>query len=289
MKAAETMERAAVLGAGTMGSGIAQVCAASGLEVGLYDLKTEFLEHARARIEKSLGRLVEKGKLDRKGAEKIVARIHPATSLDAVCRGADLVVEAVPEDLALKSSLWKGVESRVPDEALLATNTSSLSIDSLADSLRRPERFLGLHFFNPVPVMKLLEIVTGHGTHPAAVEIASTLARRLGKEPIVVRNSPGFASSRLGIALAMEAIRMLEEGVAAAEDIDRAMELGYRHPMGPLRLTDLVGLDVRLGIARHLEETLGGRFRPPALPEKMVAEGRLGRKSGAGFYTWKEA
>jgi len=288
VKTAETMGKAAVLGAGTMGSGIAQVCAAAGLEVGLYDLKTEFLERARARIGKSLERRVEKGKLDREGAEEILARIRPSTALDAACENADLVVEAVPEDPALKSALWKEVETRVADEALLATNTSSLSIDALAEALRRPERFLGLHFFNPVPVMKLLEIVTGRATLPAAVETARALAGRLGKEPIVVRNSPGFASSRLGIALAMEAIRMLEEGVACAEDIDRAMELGYRHPMGPLRLTDLVGLDVRLGIARYLAETLGERFRPPALLEKMVAEGRLGRKSGQGFYSWKE-
>jgi len=287
MKAAEAMESAGVLGAGTMGNGIAQVCAMAGLEVGLYDLKEEFLERACARIGKSLGRLADKGRLDRTGAEKALARIHPSTSLDAACGSADLVVEAVPEDLALKSALWKEVETRVSDEALLATNTSSLSIDALAVSLRRPGRFLGLHFFNPVPVIALLEIVSGSGTDPGTIETARALALRLGKEPIVVRNSPGFASSRLGIALAMEAIRMLEEGVAGAEDIDRAMELGYRHPMGPLRLTDLVGLDVRLGIARYLAETLGDRFRPPALLEEMVAEGRLGRKSGQGFYSWK--
>ena len=174
-----------------------------------------------------------------------------------------------------------------PERALLATNTSSLSVAAIAAATARPARVLGMHFFNPVHLMKLVEVVTHAGTAPASVETAVALARRFGKEPIVVRDSPGFASSRLGVALGLEAMRMLEDGVASAEDIDRAMELGYNHPVGPLRLTDLVGLDVRLAIARYLHRTLGGgRFAPPAILERLVAEGKLGKKAGEGFFKW---
>ena len=206
----------------------------------------------------------------------------------ALFAGCDLVIEAVPEDRALKADALARAEAALPPEATLATNTSSISIDDLAGALRRPARFLGLHFFNPVPASALVEIVAGSGTDPALVEQARGWVQALGKTPIVVRDSPGFASSRLGVALGLEAIRMLEEGVASAADIDAAMELGYRHPVGPLRTTDLVGLDVRLGIAEELAATLGPRFEPPALLRRMVAEGRLGRKSGEGFYTWED-
>jgi 3-hydroxybutyryl-CoA dehydrogenase len=199
-----------------------------------------------------------------------------------------LVVEAVPEDRALKADALARVEAVVTDTAAIASNTSSISIDALAGELRRPARFLGMHFFNPVPASALVEIVAGAATADELVADARSWVAAIGKTPIVVRDSPGFASSRLGVALGLEAIRMLEEGVASAEDIDAAMELGYRHPMGPLRTTDVVGLDVRLGIAEELHARLGERFAPPALLRRLVAEGHLGRKTGRGFYEWSE-
>ncbi len=288
MEARPFPSRALVLGAGTMGHGIAQVLAAAGAEVELVDTDAAALERALGRIRSSLERLAAKGRIEAAEAEAALGRIRPRRSLEEATPQAELAIEAVPEDPALKKELLRRLEEVLPPESVLATNTSSLSIDALAEALDRPERFLGLHFFNPVPVMALLEVVTGRATDPALVPWARELAARLGKEPVVVRDAPGFASSRLGVALALEAMRMLEEGVASAEDIDRAMELGYRHPMGPLRLTDLVGLDVRLGIARYLESTLGERFRPPAILVRRVEEGRLGRKTGEGFYRWEE-
>jgi len=200
----------------------------------------------------------------------------------------DLVIEAVPERLELKEQVFAELERHAPTSALLATNTSSLSITEIQAGLREPGRVLGLHFFNPVHINALVEVVRGERTDPAVVDAGVAFARRLGKEPIVVKDSPGFASSRLGVLLGLEAMRMLEEGVATAEAIDKAMEVGYRHPMGPLRLTDLVGLDVRLDIARYLHSKLGDRFRPPAILERLVAEGNLGKKTGRGFYTWDE-
>ncbi len=197
------------------------------------------------------------------------------------------MVEAAPERMELKQRLLREVEAAAPPSALLATNTSSLSIDTIAEVLAEPRRFLGLHFFNPVHLMALVEVVRGGRTDEATLEAGVAFARGLGKDPIVVRDAPGFASSRLGVALGLEAMRMVEEGVAEPRDIDKAMELGYRHPMGPLRLTDLVGLDVRLAIAEYLHQKLGGeRYRPPAILRRMVQEGKLGRKAGEGFYRW---
>ncbi|TAH39668.1 MAG: 3-hydroxyacyl-CoA dehydrogenase family protein [Planctomycetota bacterium] len=288
MADAADVERAAVLGAGTMGHGIAQVCAQAGIDVVLYDVDDAALQRGLAGIKKSLEKAVEKGKARRDEAEAALRRVTVLKDLDAACRRADVVVEAVPEKLELKRKLFAEVERHVAPEAMLASNTSSLSIERLAEGLARPERFLGLHFFNPVPLMPLLEIVVGPRTGAGVVVAAAALGRRLGKEPIVVQDAPGFASSRLGLALGLEAIRMVEEGVASATDIDKAMELGYRHPMGPLKLTDLVGLDVRLGIAEYLHQTLGERFRPPELLRRMVGEGKLGKKSGQGFYEWTE-
>lgn len=279
--------RAAVLGAGTMGHGIAQVCAQAGLEVTLYDLAEEPLARGLKGIAASLAKGVEKGKLKAEDAAAARARVRGSTVLAEACADAGVVIEAVPENLDLKRHLFAEVERAAAPEALLATNTSSLSIAAIAGGLRRPERFLGLHFFNPVPLMALLEIVRGPRTGDATVEAALALAKRLGKEPIVVKDAPGFASSRLGVAIGLEAIRMVEEGVASPADIDKAMELGYRHPMGPLRLTDLVGLDVRLGIAEYLARELGPRFEPPRLLREMVAAGKLGKKSGEGFYRWE--
>jgi 3-hydroxybutyryl-CoA dehydrogenase len=287
MKSAAEMRTAAVLGAGTMGAGIAQVTAQAGLATTLYDITEELARKGLARVEKSLAGLVEKGKMTAEERQRILGLITPSADVAAASRGADVVVEAAPERSEVKKGLFQAVERSAPDDALLASNTSSLSITSLASALGTPSRFLGLHFFNPPPVMKLLEIVRGERTSDEAVATARALALRLGKDPIVVKDSPGFASSRLGLVIGLEAMRMLEDGVATAEDIDKAMELGYRHPMGPLKLTDLVGLDVRLEIADHLARTISAsRFGPPDILRRLVEQGHLGKKTGRGFYDW---
>ena len=279
--------RVAVIGAGTMGRGIAQVAAVAGHEAVLSDVDERQLEGAMEAIRAVLDKGVTLGKVEAAAREAALARLSTATRLRDAVEGAQLVVEAVPESMALKRSVFAEIEAAAPEEAILATNTSSLSVTEMGAGLRRRGRFLGLHFFNPVHIMALVEVVRAKETEASTVEEALAFVRGLGKEPIVVADSPGFASSRLGIVLGLEAIRMVEVGVASAEDIDKAMVLGYRHPMGPLRLTDLVGLDVRLGIARYLHESLGSEaFRPPRLLERMVEEGRLGRKSGRGFYEW---
>jgi 3-hydroxybutyryl-CoA dehydrogenase len=274
--------RAAVIGGGTMGAGIAQVLLEAGCEVVVVEADDVAAERARTRVADGLRR--------RKGADPAeidarAGRLRTATGLDGPL-DVELVVEAIPEIPAAKRDLLAAAEKVVPPGALLASNTSSLSITDLAGALQRPERFLGMHFFNPVPLSALVELVVGSGTAPGAVDDARRWVARLGKESIEVRDSPGFATSRLGVCLGLEAIRMLEEGVATAADIDAGMVLGYRHPMGPLRLTDLVGLDVRLAIAEHLAATLGPRFEPPALLREKVTAGELGQKSGQGFYDW---
>jgi 3-hydroxybutyryl-CoA dehydrogenase len=283
---AESVRRAAVLGAGTMGQGIAQVAATAGLEVALFDVQQEFVDGGLARIRRSLEEGVAKGRVAPTDRDAALARVSGTTRFEDAVRGVELLIEAIPEDLELKREAFERVDRLADEGALLATNTSSLSIGAIAEATRRPERVVGMHFFNPPPVMKLVEVIRGARTSPEAVETARALALRFGKEPIVVKDSPGFASSRLGICLGLEAIRMLEQGVATAEDIDKAMELGYRHPMGPLKLTDLVGLDVRLMIAEHLHRELGEAFRPPELLRRLVAEGKLGKKSGEGFYKY---
>jgi 3-hydroxybutyryl-CoA dehydrogenase len=286
-EAGTTPETVAVLGAGTMGHGIAQVAAQAGHRVLLHDPSPEALSQGMKRVEANLEKGVELGKVDPATRDRALDRILPVDSLEDAVGSATLVIEAAPERLELKQAIFQAVEAVADASTLLASNTSSLSVDLIADGLERPERVLGLHFFNPVHIMALVEVVHGPRTDPAVLDRAVAFARGLGKEPIVVKDSPGFASSRLGVALGLEAIRMLEEGVASAEDIDRAMELGYRHPMGPLRLTDLVGLDIRLGIAEYLYETLGqDHFRPPELLRRRVGEGKLGRKTGEGFYRW---
>ena len=277
-----------VLGSGTMGRGIAYVCAAAGYEVIVSDIAEEILDFARQTTSEAFDRGVERQKLTREEADAAFQRIRWMSDLESSAREANLIIEAVPEELELKKELFSQVDLYCSEETILATNTSSISITELAKGVERRENFIGLHFFNPVPVMKLLEIVVGERTGDATIEQARKFAAKIGKEPIVVRDSPGFASSRLGVAIGLEAIRMLEEGIASAEDIDRAMQLGYNHPMGPLRLTDLVGLDVRLGIADYLARTLGPRFEPPALLRKMVEEGSLGKKTGRGFFVWEE-
>ncbi|GAA3621072.1 3-hydroxyacyl-CoA dehydrogenase family protein [Nonomuraea rosea] len=272
-----------VFGGGRMGAGIAHTFLASGSHVTVVENGPETAEAARVRIGDGLAKAREKGKLG-VPLEDALARLRTTTDAGDLA-GCELVVEAVPENAALKAEVLALVERRAAG-AVLATNTSSLSIDGLADVLAAPGRFLGLHFFNPVPVSALVEIVTGPRTDPELVTRAQEWVAALGKTPITVADSPGFASSRLGVCLALEAMRMLEEGVASAADIDTAMTLGYRHPMGPLRTTDVVGLDVRLAIAEHLARELGPRFEPPRILRDLVAAGHLGRKAGQGFYTW---
>jgi 3-hydroxybutyryl-CoA dehydrogenase len=269
-----------------MGHGIAQIAALAGYDVRLTDVSAEALESAMGRVEKQLDKGVELGKVEPDVRDAALGRLRATSDAAEAMAGAEIVVEAVPEVLELKQEILAGAAETVEPNTLLATNTSSLSITAIAEAVPGQERVVGMHFFNPVHIMALVEIVRGDRTAPDAVERAREAAERMGKTPIVVVDSPGFASSRLGIALGLEAIRMVEAGVASAEDIDRAMELGYRHPMGPLRLTDLVGLDVRLEIARYLHRELGDRFRPPELLEQMVEEGKLGKKSGRGFYAW---
>jgi 3-hydroxybutyryl-CoA dehydrogenase len=281
--------RVAVIGAGTMGHGIAYVAAIAGCDVRLTDARTESLPQAMEKIEALLAGGLQRGKLTASDASAARARVSTVGAVGEAVTESDVVIEAIVEDLVMKQQLFSEVERTAPAAALLASNTSSLSIAQIATAMQRPARLVGMHFFNPVHVMKLVEVVT-HGPD-SLVEAgrAVELARRLGKEPIVVRDSPGFASSRLGVVLGLEAMRMLEQGVASAEDIDKAMELGYNHPMGPLKLTDQVGLDVRLAIAEYLHATLGkAHYEPPRILREKVKKGELGKKSGKGFYTWSD-
>lgn len=278
----------AVIGTGTMGRGIAYLSALAGFDTVIHDVDAAALDAAKASIESTLKKGVEKGKVPAALADEAAKRIQIAADLEPAVRTADLIIEAVPEDLDLKKNLFSQADLFCGEETILASNTSSISITKLASAVERRERFIGLHFFNPPHVMKLLEIVRGERTSDATVAQAREVAEKMGKEPIVVLDTPGFATSRLGIAIGLEAMRMLQEGIASAEDIDRAMELGYNHPMGPLRLSDLVGLDVRLGIAEYLASTLGPRFDPPEILRQMVREGRLGKKSGRGFFDWND-
>lgn len=281
-------ERVAVIGAGTMGHGIAYVSILAGHRVWLCDGDPDALGRGLTRIRTAFDTAIARGKATEHEREAALRRLTGTLELADACGDANIVVEAVPERLELKQALFAEVEAVAPVSALLASNTSSLPISAIARSLERRERVIGLHFFNPVPAMKLLEIVRGTETSDRAVDRARVFAASLGKTSILVRDSPGFATSRLGVVLGLEAIRMLEQGVATAEDIDRAMELGYNHPMGPLRLTDLVGLDVRLAIAEYLHTTFRSAiYEPPALLRRLVAEGKLGRKSGQGFYAWE--
>jgi 3-hydroxybutyryl-CoA dehydrogenase len=272
-----------VVGAGTMGVGIAYVFAQAGCAVTVVEPDRARAAAAHQTIVTRANRLQTENRLPADSADHIRA-ITTVESADALPTGLDLIVEAVPEDLDLKLSILLAAERREP--AMLASNTSALSISQMAKSLRRPQNLVGLHFFNPVWSMPLLEIVRGSANPDEIIDAAREIGKLVGKETIVVNDYPGFATSRLGVALGLEAIRMLEDNVAAAEDIDQAMVLGYRHPMGPLRLTDLVGLDVRLHIARQLAASLGPRFTPPQLLIDKVAAGELGKKSGRGFYDW---
>ena len=282
------VELIAVIGAGTMGNGIAQVAALAGFRVVMRDVSREAVARGVRAIETNLDKGVRVGKVTDEERDMALQRIRGATTLDEATE-ADLFIEAVPERLDLKRETLREVERVACREFIFATNTSSLSITEIAHEARTPSRVVGMHFFNPVHIMRLVEIVLGRETSEETAETVRAVGRRLRKEPITVRDVPGFASSRLGVALGLEAMRMLEQNVASAKDIDTAMELGYNHPMGPLRLTDLVGLDVRLSIAEYLHGALGSEsFRPPEILRRMVADGKLGRKSGEGFYEWKD-
>ena len=270
-----------------MGHGIAQVAAAAGYRVILRDLDRDSLARGIRAIERNLDKGMQLGKLTEDDREQTLQNIHGTTHLEQVAR-ANLIIEAAPEQLQLKQELLRETESFGHD-FIFASNTSSLSITDIAKASARPEHVVGMHFFNPVHIMRLLEIVVGKATAAETVDIVCEVGRRMRKDPIIVNDVPGFASSRLGVALGLEAMRMLEQGVASAKDIDKAMELGYNHPMGPLKLTDVVGLDVRLNIAEYLHSALGSEtFRPPDVLRRLVSEGKLGKKSGEGFYSWRE-
>lgn len=281
-----TVESIAVIGAGTMGHGIAQVAAGAGYRVILRDVDRETLARGIQAIERNLAKGIQLAKLTETDREQTLQHIRGTTRLEETVQ-ADLIIEAAPEKLQLKQDILRQLETIAERPFIFASNTSSLSITEIARDSRNPGAVVGMHFFNPVHLMRLLEIVVGKATSDETVETARAVGRRLRKEPIVVQDVPGFASSRLGVALGLEAMRMFEQGVASAPDIDKAMELGYNHPMGPLKLTDLVGLDVRLNIAEYLHRELGSEsFRPPEVLRRLVSEGKLGKKTGEGFYSW---
>lgn len=273
-----------VIGGGTMGIGIAHRFAANGAHVYIVDIDLETARVAVDRIGDTLRTAARRGKLDSGELEAALGNLEAVGSTDELPMGLNLVIEAVIEDVPLKRSILSAAETRSPE--LLASNTSSISINDLAEHLDHPERFAGMHFFNPVWAMHLVEVIRGDATSPETIGAVASIVDFLGMEQALINDAPGFATSRLGILVGIEAIRMVEEGVAEPADIDRAMSLGYRHPMGPLMLGDLVGLDVRLKIAAHLATVYGDRFEPPELLRSMVAEGRLGKKSGFGFYDW---
>jgi 3-hydroxybutyryl-CoA dehydrogenase len=282
-----SVEKISVIGAGTMGHGIAQVAAQAGFAVALLDVDEELVGRGRSMIETNLKKGIERGKVTEREMLDALARIRTTIDVEDAARDADLIIEAVIERLDAKRELFARLDDLCETRAILATNTSSLSIGSIASATRRADRVIGMHFFNPVHIMKLLEVVTSAETSAETLRAALDVASRMGKEAITVKDTPGFATSRLGVALGLEAMRMLEQGVASAEDIDKAMVLGYNHPMGPLRLTDLVGLDIRLNIAEYLFTELRSEvFRPPLILRQKVAEGKLGKKSGEGFYNW---
>jgi 3-hydroxybutyryl-CoA dehydrogenase len=276
----------AVLGAGTMGHGIAHVSAMAGYDVFVFDVNLDAAKAGVEKIRKNLEVGVEKKKVEPAQRDAALARLTATATLSDL-RICGLVIEAAPEKMDLKKKLFGELAELCSGDALLATNTSSLSVTEIAAAATYPERVLGMHFFNPVHLMKLLELVKAHQTSDETLARARAFGEKIGKQLVVVNDSPGFASTRLGLVVGLEAIRMLEEGVASAEDIDRAMELGYGYPMGPLKLGDLVGLDVRLAISEYLYQELGSpAFRPPQLLKRMVRAGKLGKKSGQGFYKY---
>jgi 3-hydroxybutyryl-CoA dehydrogenase len=282
------IETLAVLGSGTMGRGIAHVAALAGITSHLYDPDAQALDKALATVHKNLDKGVQLGKVEAAAAAGAKSRLHLDTEIADAVRGADLVIEAAPEDIRLKLDLFREVVRHAPEHALLASNTSALSITEMAAATGRPENFAGMHFFNPVHVMKLLELVRGLETSDATIAAMRAVGERMGKEVVLVKESPGFVTSRINALIGNEAFRMLQEGVASPEDIDKALKLGLNHPMGPFEMVDLVGLDVRLSILEFLHKTLGETFRPTPIHAQYVRAGRLGRKTGHGIYRYDE-
>jgi 3-hydroxybutyryl-CoA dehydrogenase len=279
--------RVAVLGAGIMGNGIAQVAAQAGLEVKMRDVEDRFLDKGMDAIKTSLGRMVKKEKISQADADAAVARITRTTDLAGAVKGVDVVIEAIPEIMSLKVETYAVMDKECPEEVIFASNTSGLSITELSAATGRPDRFIGMHFFNPVPMMQLIEIVRGYSTSEATIQVIRDLAARMGKESILVNDTPGFATSRLIGVLQNEAIHAYAEGIASAEDIDKGMRLGMNHPMGPLQLADFVGLDTVLHVMENLHAEYGDpKYRPPLLLRQMVRAGHLGRKTGKGFYDY---
>lgn len=276
-----------VLGAGIMGNGIAQVAAQSGLDVKMRDIEDKFLENGMNTIKQSLGRMVKKEKITQADADATVGRIKCTTDLVEAVKDADVVIEAVPEVMTLKVETYKTMDQECPDRVIFASNTSGMSITELAAATKRADRFIGMHFFNPVPMMQLVEVVRGYSTSEDTIKVIRDLATKMGKESIIVNDTPGFATSRLIGILQNEAIHAFAEGIASAEDIDKGMKLGMNHPMGPLELADFVGLDTLLHVMENLHNEYGDpKYRPPLLLRQMVRAGHLGRKTGKGFYDY---
>lgn len=276
-----------VLGAGIMGNGIAQVVAQSGLDVKMRDIEDKFLENGMNTIKQSLGRMVKKEKITQADADATMGRIKCTTDLVEAVKDADVVIEAVPEVMTLKVETYKTMDQECPDHVIFASNTSGMSITELAAATKRADRFIGMHFFNPVPMMQLVEIVRGYSTSEDTITVIRDLAAKMGKESIIVNDTPGFATSRLIGILQNEAIHAFAEGIASAEDIDKGMKLGMNHPMGPLELADFVGLDTLLHVMENLHNEYGDpKYRPPLLLRQMVRAGHLGRKTGKGFYDY---
>tara|TARA_B100000614_G_scaffold257811_1_gene278734 strand:+ start:218 stop:1108 length:891 start_codon:yes stop_codon:yes gene_type:complete len=281
------ISRVTVIGAGTMGAGIAQVCAQAGWKTTLYDAYPDGLERGMQRIEAFWNKGIARGKTTTEQKQEWSANLFPNADLPSAVKDSDLVIEAVPEILELKQRIFQDIALHCADTTVFATNTSSLSISKIASVVSNPQRLIGMHFFNPVPIMKLLELVKHEGTSSATIELARAAGSAMNKTTILVNDVPGFATSRLGVVLGNEAIRMLADGVASAKDIDTAMVLGYKHPMGPLALTDLVGLDVRRDILNNLQDSFNDdSYKPHPLLEKLVAQNRLGKKTGIGIYDW---